>query len=125
MDLTYHIRQVGPCLAAQKPVGTHEGKFKIFNPAGALIGIGRMKGTNGLETHAISGECCAWPHDEGCMEGNVKCPEGICKLIATYASDPDASSTPTDLCNVQENWWYWIANIDGILLCPCKPGEHD
>lgn len=123
VDLTYHIRQAEPCA---KPVGTHEGKFKITLPPpaaggiGATIATGKMHGTNGLETHAASGECCAWPHDEGCMESkNVKCPHGTCKLIATYASNLDPTgSNPNDLCDPL-NWTYWTLKIDGILLCPC------
>ncbi|HHT9125081.1 MAG TPA: hypothetical protein ACFYD6_04600 [Candidatus Brocadiia bacterium] len=120
-DLTYHIRRIGPC---GTPVGTHEGKFKITSPtAGGVVATGKMKGTNGLETHVTSQECCAWPHDEGCMESkNVKCPDSTCKLMATYASTlPQMPNDPNEeeLCDPAK----WIGHtlfIDGILLCECE-----
>lgn len=102
VDLIYHIRQIGPCRTC---VGTHEGSFRITHPTtGAVIAIGRMNGTNGLETHecakdflgtcfTVGDECCAEGHDEGCMEGIIRVPvpgtttTTICRLKATYASE--------------------------------------
>lgn len=127
VDLTYHIKRVGPC---GKPVGTHEGKFKIYSGnTGQRIASGKMKGTNGLDTHATSGECCFWPHDEGCMESkNVKCGEkGTCKLIATYTSNlPNMPNNPIvdELCD-SSKWTGWTLAIDGILLCECEETDHD
>lgn len=128
VDLTYHIRQAGPC---GKPVGTHEGTFRIYGPPpagaliGTLIGSGRMHGTNGLETHVDTQECCAWPHDEGCLDGTVRCTSGTanvvasCKLLATYASGLDAQPIdPANPCDVN-NWTHWTLNIDGIVQCRC------
>ncbi len=124
VDLTYHIRKVGPC---GSPVGTHEGKFTILGPTGNVIGSGKMHGTNGLETHVDTQECCAWPHDEGCLEGIVRCTSdtatniAACKLLATYSSKLDALPIdPANPCDVN-NWSNWTANIDGIVQCKCKP----
>lgn len=77
-----------------------------------------MKGTNGLETHVDSQECCEPLHDEGSLDGTIKTSLGVCKLKATYASELDASGT--DVCS-QDFWKNWTLNIDGILLCPCIP----
>lgn len=126
-DLLYHVRLVGPC---QTPVGTHEGKFQIVGPNGNVIGSGKMKGTNGLETHTSSGvtceDCDAWPHDEGCLDGKIIIRSAStgrpvkCKLIATYSSQHKPSSDNVDICDPR-HWTNWTLNIDGIALCKWKP----
>lgn len=130
VDLTYHIRRNGPCKTSAfpngTPVGTHEGKFTIKNPAGGIIASGKMKGTNGLETHVIDDECCSPYHDEGCMEGIIKVPvagtntTNACKLTATYSSTLNFEPFVSDVCS--KSYWErtWYLNIDGIVQCPCK-----
>ncbi len=118
-DLIYHIRHIGPC---QKPVGTHSGTFKIINPAGSVIVRGSMKGTNGFETHILTGESCKWPHDEGLLVGKfVKTddPYYLCQLTATYASYLTPPTTVTDVCK-KEYWTNWDLRIDGLIQCDCK-----
>ena len=122
VDITYHIRRNGPCAT---PVGTHEGKFKITHPTGAIIATGKMKGTMGLETHDLSGEkeCCAWPHDEGCMDGTFTAASGYagCQLTATYSSTHGVPTGAINVCNME--YWLntsWNLNIDGIVQCKCQ-----
>lgn len=124
-DITYHMRRNGPC---GTPVGRHKGKFQIRSGT-KLIGSGSMMGTNGLETHPATGnrECCAWPHDEGCMDGFIKIKdpqtgkEVRCELTATYASELDPTGTnPNDPCD-PKNWRLWRLRIDGVALCKWEP----
>lgn len=122
-DLTYHIRRFGPC---GTPVGTHEGKFTITDTAGNVIATGKMKGTNGLETHGEPPECCEEFHDEGCLDGKIliKSPtgKGKCKLIATYSSFINPSTS--DVCN-RDYWKNLQLFIDGIVQCNCpRPTGH-
>lgn len=115
VDLKYHIRRNGPC---RTPVGTHEGQFKIFNPAGGLIGSGKMRGTNGLDSDFGDERCCAWPNDEGAMDGTITVPSsGRCNLIATYESEI-LRPGQEDVCN-KEFWKNLELRIEGVLLCRC------
>lgn len=117
-NLTYHIRRDGPC---ESPIGTHEGKFKIFDPEGKMIATGKMNDTNGINHFATP--CCEPTYGEGKMEGRLSqglIGKGKCKFTVTYQSY--INTTEDDACN-EDYWTNWTLFIDGIVQCRCTQDE--
>lgn len=104
---------------AGEPIGYIQfGKFWILDPAGNLLMIGQMFGTEGFETHGSCGlpECDAFPHMEGHLKGfGVDGgPLDGWRLEVSYSGSQQAE-LDLDSCH----WFTMNMQTDGILYKTC------
>lgn len=106
------LRRLGPY---GRPIGRHEGRFELFNPAGDLLATGTMQGTDGVDPRAEL-ICAEFPLQFGTLRGTgaPRTPLQDCTIWATYLG----------LLGVEvpclEPYTGWDARIPGVIECLCR-----
>ncbi|MBI3949529.1 MAG: twin-arginine translocation signal domain-containing protein [Acidobacteria bacterium] len=106
------LRRTGP---HGRPVGRHEGRFELFNPAGDLLANGTMQGMDGVDPRAEL-ICAEFPLQFGTMQGTGAPRTSLqdCTIWAMYLG----------LLGVEvpcfEPYTSWDARIPGVIECRCR-----
>lgn len=106
------LRRRGPY---GRPVGRHEGRFNVFDPAGTLIVNGTMQGSDGVDPRAGL-ICDAFPYQFGTLRGTgaPRSPLQDCTIWAMYLGLLGVEAPCSD------PYTSWDARIPGVIECPCR-----
>lgn len=104
------VRVNGPC----GPIGSFDGKWKAFDPAGVLLFTGQLAGTLGYDPCLPVGtaRCCEYPKILGILAGRGRPNTAAANCLARWTF---CGEEGPDVCQPDR----WDVGITGIVRCPC------